>query len=551
MAANNITTFPMSIVNRNLGHVGSDVSRRMWRGVVGFDGKIFEDWTWRAYYERGQARTRNTLFGNPHRARYNYAVDAVVNPATGGIVCRETLAVNPNPTSLGCAPLNVFGNMVASQAAINYINDPGIEPREHFYITQDVGAVSIAGSPASLWAGPVDIVAGFEMRRDGIRGATDSRSPNREFFAGNFSPFPKAAVNVKEGFGEINVPLAKDQSWARSLDLNGAIRVTDYSTSGTVVTWKAGLAYQATDEVRLRATRSRDIRAPTLSEFYAPGRFSSVNTFDPVKQVTALHFRSESGNTTLTPEKGDTTTIGGVYSPMWLEGFQASIDYYSIKVTDAILTPSVVVAVQGCFEGNQTYCNTIQRDAAGNIDTVFSIPVNVASEKISGIDMEASYSTSIGPGEASFRVVGTYLLEQSTLRNGLFFDAAGSVTAATPSTIQGNPKLKLNANLNYNWDAYSFGLLVRMLGAAKMNAAWTATDVAESVNKVPAQIYFGLNAAYDFDVLGTQSNVFVSIQNLLDKDPPITPTVYTGGGALPNIYDAWGRMFRAGVRVKF
>jgi iron complex outermembrane receptor protein len=56
---------------------------------------------------------------------------------------------------------------------------------------------------------------------------------------------------------------------------------------------------------------------------------------------------------------------------------------------------------------------------------------------------------------------------------------------------------------------------------------------------------------YDFEVLGTQSNVFVSIQNILDKDPPITPTVYTGGGALPNIYDAWGRMFRAGVRVKF
>src|SRR5262249_41212460 len=144
--------------------------------------------------------------------------------------------------------------------------------------------------------------------------------------------------------------LAKDEAWAKSLDLNAAIRVTDYSTSGTVETWKAGLAYQVTDEVRLRMTRSRDIRAPTIAELFTPGLFSTGTFSDPFKgNKNEQLFFNAAGNTTLKPEIGTTWTGGGVYSPAWLDGFQASVDYYTIDISGAIPTPTPPTVLAQCF----------------------------------------------------------------------------------------------------------------------------------------------------------------------------------------------------------
>ena len=85
---------------------------------------------------------------------------------------------------------------------------------------------------------------------------------NRKSSAGSY--------NVKEIYGEAAIPLAADQSWADALDLNLAARYTDYSSSGGVTTWKAGATWDINEQLRLRATRSRDIRAGNLAELFTP-----------------------------------------------------------------------------------------------------------------------------------------------------------------------------------------------------------------------------------------------------------------------------------------
>lgn len=550
MAAAGITSFVMGTNNLNLGAPGSNNNRKLWRGVVGLNGKVFDDWTWKAYYEHGQVRNYSRLFKDPLVPNYNLAIDAVRNPASGQIVCRSTLT-NPNN---GCKPLNLFGNGVASAEAIEYIN--GITPFQRINTGQDVAAFSIAGIPFSSWAGAVDIAAGIESRWERAEADSDPLSQQRLYYAGNFAALAPVRRNVTEGFVETTVPLARETSWARSLDFNAGLRVTNYSTSGTVTTWKAGLNYQATDAFRFRVTRSRDIRAPTLNELFTPGQLVATTAYDPVRDETVQAVINNGNNANLAPEIGSTWTAGAIYSPQWLLGFQTSIDYYRIHVTDAIQAPQTQAILEGCFLGRAEFCALIQRDANGALFQINQIPVNISAATVSGIDVESGYRTTIGRGEASFRLIGSYTFEFSRLENGIYVDNAGSVSTNTPNAVEGVPKLKLTARAQYSLAPFSVGMEAQYLGPAKLNRYWTAETLADADNHVSDVVYLNLRAAYDFAAFETQAHLYASVDNLLNTDPPRVSPIYTGFtnydvSTRPGFYDQIGRMYRIGLRTRF
>src|SRR5262249_42169490 len=145
---------------------------------------------------------------------------------------------------------------------------------------QDAAQISIQGEPFDDWVGPVSIALGADYRSESAVSTSNDLAYTHNYYAGNNSPF-SGAVNVGEGFAETVVPLAKNESWSQQLDLNAAGRITDYSTSGMVETWKLGLTDQLTEEYRLRATWSYDIRAPNLSELFTTARSGSNAVFDP------------------------------------------------------------------------------------------------------------------------------------------------------------------------------------------------------------------------------------------------------------------------------
>ena len=128
------------------------------------------------------------------------------------------------------------------------------------------------GEPFSTWAGPVSVALGIEHRYEAVDSDSTPIDQARGFFASNYTASSHGRYSVNEGAVEVVVPLAKDTAWAKSLDLNAAVRGTGYSTSGYVTTWKVGATYQPIDDIRFRATRSRDIRAPNLGELFSAGR---------------------------------------------------------------------------------------------------------------------------------------------------------------------------------------------------------------------------------------------------------------------------------------
>ncbi len=574
MVANGITSFLMSRTMLDLvdgreyygagapglARVQAHATRQLYRGIFTLNGKIFQDWNWEAYYEHGVAHNLNRAFNNPYVPNVTASIDAVTDPSTGQIVCRSSLAGQTRVANATypCVPLNVFGLGAPSRAAVDYINNTytGVQT---IHTTQDVAAASLTGSPFSVPAGPVDIATGFEWRKETASATADAQSIQRLFFSGNYAPLAKVGVTVKEGFGEINVPVFRDQSFARAIDLNAAVRITDYSTSGMVQTWKAGLTWQVTDELRTRMTRSRDIRAPTMSELYTPGLLSTVNIGDPAKGNKNEQFiQNFAGSPNLQPEIGTTWTGGAVYSPGWLPGLQMSVDYFSIDLAGAIYQPSFTQVILQCYNGNvPAYCPLIERngpilpgETIRDISVVNLLPVNAAVATTRGIDVETSYSTDIGPGQAAFRVIGSYTLESSNVVNGTYSDNAGSVTGNVPDGVAGLPKLRVNANVRYTWDPIQIGLEANMIGSAKLSTYWTeGTQVAD--NSVPAIVYLTLNTSYDLVLEAATAHFYLSISNLLDQAPPVIPFLPGGGAGVGGLYDVYGRTFRGGVRVKF
>ncbi len=208
--------------------------------------------------------------------------------------------------------------------------------------------------------------------------------------AGNHQ-FLDAGYHVKEAAIETLVPLASGMRFLDSWDLSAAFRKTDYEVSGAVNTWKLGSTYAVTPELRLRATVSRDIRAPNISELFQAQNIGLTTTFDPLTNTTVQHGRTQSGNADLKPEKADNFTAGIVVQPQFARGLNISVDYWKTEIKDAIRLILAQDIVRLCYLGYTSLCPGITRDANNAITNVNQQNYNLASQDASGLDLEASY----------------------------------------------------------------------------------------------------------------------------------------------------------------
>ena len=272
-------SFTMSRLNVEAGAPGGINDRELLRGVVGLVGKL-ADWNWGAYYQYGEVNVSNKTFANGLVPRYNAAIDAVRN-AAGQIVCRTNLT-GGNPA---CIPFNIFGEGAATPEAVNYIF--GTTPYQNTKLQQQFVSVEASGPVFDLPAGKVTAAIGADASSEEATSEQDADSVARNYVTGNPQPFD-GKVNFREVFGELNVPIIRDVPLLKHLEFNAAGRITDYSTSGTVYTWKLGLSNNITDELRLRVTRSRDIKAPSLSSLFSRGQAGTQTVFDPSDLPTAL-----------------------------------------------------------------------------------------------------------------------------------------------------------------------------------------------------------------------------------------------------------------------
>ena len=571
-----LTSFALGKTVRDLPAFGAGFDRMSHVYVLGAKGKFnaFDTkWTWNAYAERGQTK----IDGNAPQSnidRFALAIDAVKAP-NGSIVCRSSLT---DPTN-GCTPYNLFGTAIAdrplavpgvnTQAALAYITGGG-DPHISQRIARDTVSFDLNGEPFSTWAGPVSIAAGAEWRKDSLDSVSDALSITRKHYSTNFAlPF-SASNNVAEGFVETVVPLAKQLAWAENLEFNGAARFTDYSTSGFVSTWKAGLSYNPISDVRFRVTQSRDIRAPNLNELFAAPATGRSTSLDPFfGNASYPRFTVTVGNPKLKPEKADTTGLGLVYQPSWISGFSTSVDYYRINLKGVIASLDPQSILNLCFAGQKSICDLITRlppvppATLGFLDSILQQPVNQNSQLVKGIDIEASYRTPISAivdswdGNLVLRVVATNTLKNATNTGLITIDRAGDNGASVPDWSMTMSAAYSIGRVRATWTG-------RYISAGHVdNTYLECTTTCPSVipagmttidnNHVKANFTSDIALAYQFYQDGTSNaEAFFTVNNLFDRVPPLI--TQQGNAYSPhtnaNLYDVIGRELHAGVRFK-
>lgn len=563
MDAAGATQITLGRYNLDLGLASPHNERQLYRYLVGTDIDLGGSWKAQVYYEHGLSKVLNESSNNAIVSNFALSVNAV-RDANNNIVCAATLNPASTPTpSAGCVPFNVFGpqNLTAAQRA--WLVGTA---RQNISLTQDVVSASITGDLFALPAGSVSIAAGAEYRKENHRADADPNSVqnntnslvpaptggpdsliapgNGNWWVGNYKP-SKGGYNVKEAFGEILVPVFKDSPIGRQLDLNAAVRVTNYSTSGTVTTWKVGGTYDIAGGFKVRSVLSRDIRAPNLGEYFLGGTVSSVAVLDGVTNTPGV-LRIQQGNTALKPEVAKTFTAGAIFQPQFLPGFSVSFDYYYIKINGSIGTLTAQQTVDRCNGGNTAICALVLRDN-GVITTILAKPVNFRTEVEAGFDVEAAYRFALGAGRVTLRSLWTYTGKRYLNDNGVIDSQLGEVAQS------GGPvKLRGFNSVTYDSDRWNFSVRHRLIGQGVLDAAWTAADV--SSNEVPAVHYIDLSATAKVQSGGVNFEVFGAVDNLFNVSPPRAPQ--TGGnpntniGTAAAIYDLVGRYFRAGVRFK-
>jgi iron complex outermembrane recepter protein len=549
---------PLDSPNSNIASLTTDSTRALYRGVFGLDGTVGSNWTWSGRYQHSENDRTTRVDNTVITANYLNAVNAVyVTPANvgasglpiGSIACASTLT---HPTN-GCSPLDIFGDGVASQAAIKYV-DPGrysgLTPTQHMILRQDTVDVSATGKPFSLWAGPVAVAFGGDYRREEGYESANPLALANGYAAGNYADF-SGAYDTKEGFAEINAPLLKQQ-WVQSLDFDAAGRVTDYSTSGRIETWKAGLVSQLTDDFRIRASYSDDLRAPEVYELFNKGAFAIQAAVLPTGQTVNL---LSAGNPNLVPEVSRTTSAGIILTPHWVPNLTMSFDYYSINIKQAIFTPSVTQIYNECTAGVAVYCTALIRNSAGAITEAETIPLNAASETTKGLDFQMDYLHDLYGGKLTLGVLGNYTANETITSAVGVQDIANSMI--NDNGGNGMPKFRTVAQATYQTGPWSGTIQTRIVGSSAIDNIYHDGSGPNSIynNSIPAVAYLDLRASY---VVGQKQNVqvYMAIDNVLDKQPPIIPY---GTGEIhpgfyvptnPNYYDLLGIVYRVGIRAE-
>ncbi len=566
MAANNISQFTMGRVDTEwLGTSGDNTSTTI-QVAAGVKGKVLGHFDWNLSYNYGRSELDSKIYGT--REANLAAAEYAVTDGNGNIVCgpiatnpnfapgHQTATITPANVQPGCVPLNPFGVGNSSAAARAYV--AGLEYTGNVMLRHDV-AFNISGPLFDLPAGPLAVAAGAEYRYDSILETSDLFQQQSLYSCCNYQPY--SGVNeVKEGYAEVNVPILSNVIGAKSLGLNGAIRYADYRTSGGATTWKFGATYEPVGGLRFRATRSRDIRAPSLYELYNVGGYNATGSFvNPFNGQSARLPQQTEGNPDLRPEKADTTTVGATYEAPdgWLSGAHLSVDYYQIKVRNVIASVSATDILQRCYEGDALYCSAIQFDnSAFGIAKILVQPFNQSVLDTDGVDIEAGYHHDLEPlglsGSVDTSVFATYLDHSKTTDR----PGPGGVTTEYAGTQYASPKWVVSAFINYIREPFMIGLQAKAFTPIRYSPLYIGPGQSGydpslknsiNVNVFPGLIYFNLNGAYDFERDGRDFQFFVNVNNLFDRDPPqyAIAAINLGG----NPYDYVGRTFKIGLRV--
>lgn len=585
--------YPVDSNTGEFGGLGANNIRYMDVYVVGGEGKfdLFKTkWSWDTYAQQGISgenyNVQQTIVTNMadaiHAVRvgsYGPGYDAAIytnprNIPAGTITCASNLlpVKDPNATS-NCQPINVFGPGLYSEAAIDYTQ--GDAHLRQFDTTSTLGA-SITGEPFSDWAGPISVALSGEWRHEIAAGTSDPLSLQAAYFSQDFYPL-QGSQHVIEGAAETVIPLLKDKPLAQSLDFNGAVRETDYSTSGAVTTWKMGLEWTPIHDIRFRGSQSFDIRAPNLSNLFGLSSLHGTTNDPFFNNVLAPSFTNTLGNPNLVPEKSHQLNLGLILQPSVIEGLQFSADWYRIKITGAITTLGANLELQDCYgtripgtvTGTSPYCQYVLRNPDNSLYGVEVVPFNVASFRAQGIDYQLDYRSRLDRFVKTWPGVMQFSLELTNTMHLITDTGVPGPTETLEGAGYGNsPKWQGRASFAYDLDPFRFVVTEHFVG----RVAVSNTDIYCTTNcptNIPAGFqtvnfdptigsYFSTEVAAQYRFWeadgGSNATAFLSADNVFNRIPPwgrVLSATLWAVDTNTSLYNTMGLYVRAGVRFRF
>lgn len=583
--------------NFDLGQRGENIMRETFRSVVGARGDVSPHASYEISYTFGQTNVTSNYVNDNYDDRFLAGLDAVRDPATGQITCR----VNLDPTALPdqpyidpdtgrytgaprtfrpgeCVPLNLFGDNVASQAALDFVR---ANTTDRSRIRQQVVTASLSGDFGQIFrlpGGPVGFAVGGEYRKEESRFIPDAIAAQGLTFT-NALGRDEGSFDVKEVFGELNAPLLRDLPFAHRLEVGAAARFSDYSTIGNTTTWKVDGTWSPVRDITFNGTYSKAVRAPNIGELFGARSQTFAFITDPCDRAeiqngtqyraancqallgglgvadpaSYVDGRSASiggfsgGNLALREEEATTWTAGAVLQPRFVPGLTVRADWYDIKLKNAINTVTATQLAQLCVDQptlDNQFCGQLTRTAAatstaeiGNITSFTVIPQNVASFATAGLDVNVNYRLETASvGNFNLRVIGNYLDKLE------FYGTPGADVTNSRGEAYA-PKYTVNADLTWQLNAltlnYGLSWFDKTLRYTNQIMAGNPDIVAPEYKYVKQlwqhDIYASIDVTDRFQFFGGVNNVFGQKPELATLSYPVS---------------AVGRYMFVGARVK-
>jgi outer membrane receptor protein involved in Fe transport len=562
------------------------------RALLGVRGQVSENWDYDASLQYSAVvadQSANNFF---HKTRLARALDVVTDPGTGAPACRSFV----DGTDTSCRPYNPFQTGGVTADALKYLQVPGLQQgkiEQEIYSVSMTGDLGAYGVKSPFAQEGIKVALGAENRYDRLQNVTDD--PTSQFLlsgAGGPVIGLSGSTKVLDLFTELRVPLVQDKPFADQLGLELAYRYSDYDPV-TTDTYKIGADWAPLQDVRFRASYQRAVRAPNVVELFTsqgaglfdlpgdpcgtalagtaggasreaciasgvpaavfddPARRSRLDS--PAGQFNLL----QGGDPNLKPETSDTYTYGVIIQPRFLPHMAMSIDYFDINIDDTISTVGPDTSLNACYFSNDAAsCARIHRNPGNGslwqgTGQVVDLNTNIGSLSTKGVDLSLSYNGLEvgGMGELSFNLVGTYL-DELTYVSGINGIAPTECKNKYSGALCGVPSPDWRHHFRMGWETpwnVDLSLTWRYYGEV------TNINTSQSANidyKLDSRSFFDLAANW---AVTEKSSVLVGINNVLDKDPPITSAVgNTGNGnTFPQTYDALGRWIFMRGQVQF
>lgn len=558
------------------GNRGSNVDRSTLRVASAVDFELTDTLSVDVFATWGKTDVEQITSTGINRERARLALDVEEGP-DGSLRC-----VSEAARMSGCAPFDVFGAGTISPEAVDYLRTPQNSNSE---IEQLVAGATVLGDTAwTLAGGPVSFAAGYEYREEKGSETPDSAAQSG-ITTSNRILATSGSYDVNEGFAEIRAPVLD------RLALEGAVRVGDYSTVGSLTTWKAGFDADVVDSFRVRGTVSRSVRAPNVADLFSGAGETFATLTDPCngveadtggriaancRSVDAIAERIEetgaftltqvesqstggfnSGNPDVDEETADGFTLGTVWTPERIQGLSLAADWYDIEIDDAITFVSRSDTVRRCFdvapeEFDPACDGRLLRDTtSGVLIEVNRSPVNEERLLTSGLDLELAYLWDLPRGDLNVRALYNYLdeFEVVALSSGDVNVEDGEVEF---------PTNRMNLGLTYTLDRLSVDWRMNVIDEVVdsnepgfENSDVLGDPLPEEANTCDRRVYNDVRVAYDF---ATSTRAFLGINNVLDESPCILGQLSKHGdvgiNTNPSVYDIDGRAFYVGFNAR-